>query len=146
MQQNTVDTNWINNIFAPLHDPQLLNRIFSYSTKEPWFFTEFSFLAVFGIFLVFYAAVIQRNAWRKAYIIAFSLFFYYKSSGPFLGSRPQLRGAFWRGPLDGSSLQFFATAATASRRASSSSAPPCQRPVGAAISKTRAGSTFVRLA
>jgi alginate O-acetyltransferase complex protein AlgI len=85
MQQNTVDTNWINNIFAPLHDPQLLNRIFSYSTKEPWFFTEFSFLAVFGIFLVFYAAVIQRNAWRKAYIIAFSLFFYYKSSGPFLG-------------------------------------------------------------
>lgn len=46
MQQNTVDTNWINNLFAPLHDPQLLNRIFSYSTKEPWFFTEFSFLAV----------------------------------------------------------------------------------------------------
>lgn len=85
MQQNTVDTNWINNLFAPLHDPQLLNRIFSYSTKEPWFFTEFSFLAVFGIFLVFYAAIIQRNAWRKAYIIAFSLFFYYKSSGPFLG-------------------------------------------------------------
>ena len=85
MQQNTVDINWINNIFAPLHDPNLWSRIFSYSTKEPWFFTEFSFLAVFGIFLVFYAAVIQRNAWRKAYIIAFSLFFYYKSSGPFLG-------------------------------------------------------------
>ena len=56
-----------------------------FRSKEPWFFTEFSFLAVFGIFLVFYAAVIQRNAWRKAYIIAFSLFFYYKSSGPFLG-------------------------------------------------------------
>jgi len=85
MPPNTVDTNWINNIFAPLHDPQLLQRIFSYSTKEPWFFTEFSFLAVFGIFLIFYAAIIQRNAWRKAYIIAFSLFFYYKSSGPFLG-------------------------------------------------------------
>jgi len=85
MQQNTVDTNWINQIFAPLHNPQLLQNIFGYSTKEPWFFTEFSFLAVFGVFLIFYAALVQKNTWRKLYIIAFSLFFYYKSSGPFLG-------------------------------------------------------------
>ena len=85
MQPNTVDTNWINQIFAPLHNPQLLQNIFGYSTKEPWFFTEFSFLAVFGVFLIFYAALVQKNTWRKLYIIAFSLFFYYKSSGPFLG-------------------------------------------------------------
>ena len=85
MQPNTVDTNWINQIFAPLHNPQLLQNIFGYSTKEPWFFTEFSFLAVFGVFLIFYAALVQKNTWRKLYIIAFSLFFYYKSSGPFIG-------------------------------------------------------------
>lgn len=85
MQQNIVDTNWINQILAPLKDPKLLEKMFGYSTKEPWFFTEFTFLAVFGIFLLFYAALVQKNTWRKIYIIAFSLFFYYKSSGPFLG-------------------------------------------------------------
>ena len=85
MQRNIVDTNWINQIFAPLKDPKLLEKMFGYSTKEPWFFTEFTFLAVFGIFLLIYAALVQKNIWRKIYIISFSLFFYYKSSGPFLG-------------------------------------------------------------
>lgn len=85
MQLNIVDTNWLNQIFAPLKDPKLLEKMFGYSTKEPWFFTEFTFLAVFGIFLVIYAALVQKNTWRKLYIISFSLFFYYKSSGPFLG-------------------------------------------------------------
>lgn len=85
MQLNTVDTNWINQVLAPLKDPKLLENMFGYSTKEPWFFTEFTFLAVFGIFLVIYAALVQKNTWRKIYIISFSLFFYYKSSGPFLG-------------------------------------------------------------
>ena len=85
MQLNTVDTKWVNQIFAPLKDPKLLENMFGYSTKEPWFFTEFTFLAVFGIFLVIYAALVQKNTWRKIYIISFSLFFYYKSSGPFLG-------------------------------------------------------------
>jgi len=85
MQPNIVDTNWINQIVAPLKDPNLLEKMFGYSTKEPWFFTEFTFLAVFGIFLLIYAALVQKNTWRKIYIISFSLFFYYKSSGPFLG-------------------------------------------------------------
>jgi hypothetical protein len=80
-----VDTNWINQIFAPLRDPKTWESVFGYSTKEPWFFTEFSFLAVFGVFLIFYAALVQKNTWRKIYLITFSLFFYYKSSGPFLG-------------------------------------------------------------
>jgi D-alanyl-lipoteichoic acid acyltransferase DltB (MBOAT superfamily) len=85
MQPNIVDTNWINQILAPLKDPKLPEKMFGYSTKEPWFFTEFTFLAVFGIFLLIYAALVQKNTWRKIYIISFSLFFYYKSSGPFLG-------------------------------------------------------------
>jgi hypothetical protein len=64
---------------------QLLRDFMLYSTKEPWFFTEFSFLFIFGIFLFFYAILFTQNALRKVYLIAFSLFFYYKSSGPFLG-------------------------------------------------------------
>jgi D-alanyl-lipoteichoic acid acyltransferase DltB (MBOAT superfamily) len=63
---------------------QLLREFMLYSTKEPWFFTEFSFLFTFGIFLFFYALLFTQNALRKIYVIAFSLFFYYKSSGPFL--------------------------------------------------------------
>jgi alginate O-acetyltransferase complex protein AlgI len=63
---------------------QLLREFMLYSTKEPWFFTEVSFLFTFGIFLFFYALFFSQNALRKIYVIAFSLFFYYKSSGPFL--------------------------------------------------------------
>ena len=64
---------------------QLLREFMLYSTKQPWFFTEFSFLFTFGVFLFFYAILFTQNALRKVYLIAFSLFFYYKSSGPFLG-------------------------------------------------------------
>lgn len=56
-----------------------------YSLEKPWFFTEFSFLLVFGVFLLVYAILVNQALWRKLFIIAFSLFFYYKSSGPFLG-------------------------------------------------------------
>jgi D-alanyl-lipoteichoic acid acyltransferase DltB (MBOAT superfamily) len=58
---------------------------FSYSLVKPWFFTEFSFLFVFGIFLLLYTFFVNQDFWRKIYIIAFSIFFYYKSSGPFIG-------------------------------------------------------------
>ena len=85
MLQNSVDTNWLQGILSPLMKPEFLHKVMAYSTTDPWFFTEFSFLAIFGIFLIFYAIFIQKNTWRKVYIIAFSLFFYYKSSGPFLG-------------------------------------------------------------
>ncbi|MFL0297565.1 MBOAT family O-acyltransferase [Aquirufa novilacunae] len=64
---------------------QLLREFMLYSTKQPWFFTEFSFLFTFGLFLFFYAILFTQNVLRKVYLIAFSLFFYYKSSGPFLG-------------------------------------------------------------
>lgn len=58
---------------------------FFFSLEKPWFFTEFSFLFVFGIFIFFYAFLINKNFGRKIYLIIFSLFFYYKSSGPFIG-------------------------------------------------------------
>ena len=67
--------------FGSIPFEQLLREFMLYSTKEPWFFTEFSFLFTFGIFLFFYALLFTQNALRKIYLIAFSLFFYYKSSG-----------------------------------------------------------------
>ncbi len=74
----------IKQAFGSIPFEQLLREYLLYSTKEPWFFTEFSFLFTFGIFLFFYALLFTQNALRKIYLIAFSLFFYYKSSGPFL--------------------------------------------------------------
>jgi len=74
----------IKQAFGLIPFEQLLREFMLYSTKEPWFFTEFSFLFAFGIFLFFYALLFTQNALRKIYLIAFSLFFYYKSSGPFL--------------------------------------------------------------
>ena len=74
----------IKQAFGSIPFEQLLREFMLYSTKEPWFFTEFSFLFTFGIFLFFYALLFTQYALRKIYLIAFSLFFYYKSSGPFL--------------------------------------------------------------
>lgn len=81
MHQNIVG---INNLFSLFNWEQIKNFL-SYSVAKPWFFTEFSFLLVFGFFLLVYAFLVNKNKWKKVYIIAFSLFFYYKSSGPFLG-------------------------------------------------------------
>jgi D-alanyl-lipoteichoic acid acyltransferase DltB (MBOAT superfamily) len=59
-------------------------NIFNYSFEKPWFFTNFSFLITLGIFLVFYSILFNQKFLRKLYVILFSLFFYYKSSGPFI--------------------------------------------------------------
>jgi alginate O-acetyltransferase complex protein AlgI len=61
-----------------------MQSIFNYSFENPWFFTNFSFLLVLGFFLLGYASILNHQTLRKLYVIVFSLFFYYKSSGPFL--------------------------------------------------------------
>lgn len=71
--------------FTELFNWQNFQEVFMYSLEKPWFFTEFSFLFIFGLFLLIYSIIINQSLWRKLFIIAFSLFFYYKSSGPFLG-------------------------------------------------------------
>ncbi len=81
MHQNIVV---INDISSFSFIEQLKN-LFDFSVDKPWFFTEFSFLLVFGFFLLIYAFIVDKNKFKKIYIILFSLFFYYKSSGPFLG-------------------------------------------------------------
>ena len=56
----------------------------SYSIQSPWLLTDYTFLFVLGFFLLFYAFITENIKWRNIYILAFSLFFYYKSSGLFL--------------------------------------------------------------
>jgi alginate O-acetyltransferase complex protein AlgI len=80
MPQNTVDTEQKSSLLD-----SVWNALFKYSSEDPWFFTEFSFLLVFGVFLLLYAFLAKHSVWKKTYLIAFSLFFYWKSSGPFLG-------------------------------------------------------------
>lgn len=62
-----------------------MNDFFSYSFENPWFFTNYGFLLVLGLFLTIYAGFSSTGFWKKLYVILFSLFFYYKSSGPYLG-------------------------------------------------------------
>jgi alginate O-acetyltransferase complex protein AlgI len=61
-----------------------MNDFLNYSFENPWFFTNYSFIFVLGIFLLLYSLFLNRNLLRKVYVILFSLFFYYKSSGWFL--------------------------------------------------------------
>jgi D-alanyl-lipoteichoic acid acyltransferase DltB (MBOAT superfamily) len=61
-----------------------MDTIFKYSFDKPWFFTNLSFLGALGIFLMIYALVLDKPIIKKLFLILFSLFFYYKSSGPYL--------------------------------------------------------------
>lgn len=61
-----------------------MTNFFGYSFDTPWFFTNYSFLVVLGFFLLVYSLLYNKDLLRKLYLIIFSLFFYYKSSGPFL--------------------------------------------------------------
>lgn len=63
---------------------EIIENLFSFSYEKPWFFTEINFLLIFSLFLFGYAFFDNKSEWRRIYLILFSLFFYYKSSGPFL--------------------------------------------------------------
>jgi alginate O-acetyltransferase complex protein AlgI len=76
---------WLLPIFSWEYIRNIFVELSRSSTREPWFFTDFTFLATFGFFLLIYAIIYKKEAVRKVYIILFSLFFYYKSSGLFLG-------------------------------------------------------------
>ena len=84
MLPNFVDTKWFTDMCTDIFSKDALKQALEYSTSKPWFFTEYSFLLVFGVFLIVYSMLVNRNTLKKVYIIIFSLFFYYKSSGPFL--------------------------------------------------------------
>ena len=52
-----------------------------YSPREPMIFTSGSFVVIFGLFLIFYKFVVTNRKSRMVYLLLFSLYFYYKSSG-----------------------------------------------------------------
>ena len=69
-------------------DPNILLknfiRVFLYDEKSPMLFNSGAFLFLFTIFISIYAVIYRHPRVRVAYILVFSLFFYYKSSGIYL--------------------------------------------------------------
>lgn len=61
----------------------ILSSIFSYTEGNPLLFTEMSFWVFFAVLLTGYSFIYNRPLARSAYLLAFSLYFYYKSSGLF---------------------------------------------------------------
>lgn len=69
-----------------LHD--ILRNIadtLSYNADEPMIFSSGVFWALFLVFLPIYSALRERRTQMLVFVVAFSLFFYYKSSGVFVG-------------------------------------------------------------
>jgi alginate O-acetyltransferase complex protein AlgI len=57
------------------------DNIFSFSLDKPLLFGQYLFLMLFTIMFGFYALIHKHNRIRNGYLLAFSLFFYYKCSG-----------------------------------------------------------------
>jgi D-alanyl-lipoteichoic acid acyltransferase DltB (MBOAT superfamily) len=58
--------------------------VVGYDPARPMLFNSGLFLALFTVFIAGYAFLYRRRTARTAYVLAFSLFFYYKSSGAWL--------------------------------------------------------------
>ncbi|HBI01900.1 MAG TPA: MBOAT family protein, partial [Flavobacterium sp.] len=56
---------------------------FVFDPQKPLLFNSALFLGLFLIFYFFYILTQKTHRLRIAYVVAFSLFFYYKSSGIF---------------------------------------------------------------
>ncbi len=61
-----------------------LAQMFVYNPDEPLIFSSGQFLLLFLVFFAVYNLILRRKLLVSAYIVAFSLFFYYKSSGVYL--------------------------------------------------------------
>ena len=59
--------------------------MFAYDEKAPLIFTRFFFWGFFAVVLAIYSIIHKQRALRNAYLFLVSLFFYYKSSGLFVG-------------------------------------------------------------
>lgn len=66
-----------------LDHPLLENiaQLFAYDARKPLLFSSGEFLVLFTAFLSIYIILYQKKFARVVYVLAFSLFFYYKSSG-----------------------------------------------------------------
>ncbi|MFH0893694.1 MAG: MBOAT family protein [Bacteroidota bacterium] len=61
-----------------------LLELLSYDPKYPMLFNSGAFFILFTVFLLIYSFLSKNRTVRTAYIIAFSLYFYYKASGWYL--------------------------------------------------------------
>ena len=73
----------MSNIFDNL-DLSKLGDLLSYSPGEPLMFNSGLFLFLFCGFLLMYRIVSNHTKLRMTFVILFSLYFYYKSSGMYL--------------------------------------------------------------
>jgi D-alanyl-lipoteichoic acid acyltransferase DltB (MBOAT superfamily) len=62
---------------------EYIKVFFTYSESRPLIFTEGSFWLFFAVLLLGYSLVYKTRYLRSAYLLLFSLFFYFKSSGYF---------------------------------------------------------------
>jgi len=60
---------------------QILKDLFIYDPKSPLIFTNSLFWFFFGFILLVYQFIYTKNRLRNMFLLAFSIFFYYKSSG-----------------------------------------------------------------
>ena len=62
-----------------------LRDIFTFSEEFPLIFTQANFWIFFAVVYFFFALLYKKNQVRSAYLFLISLFFYYKTSGLFVG-------------------------------------------------------------
>jgi len=67
----------------------------SHDAKHPLLFHSGTFLVLFTIFLVVHSALAGKNRLRLAWLLAFSLFYYWRSNGLFTLTLVGLAGADW---------------------------------------------------
>ncbi len=63
---------------------EIFNTLILYKPDEPMLFTSGIFLIWFSLFLFIYSFIYPIKPYRTLWVIAFSFFFYYKSSGIYL--------------------------------------------------------------
>lgn len=68
----------------PTIDGQKIIDQFLFNPKEPLLFNTGFFVWLFTAFMLGYALVHRQFFWRTLYLTLFSVYFYYKSSGPFV--------------------------------------------------------------
>ncbi|MBC7125707.1 MAG: MBOAT family protein, partial [Bacteroidales bacterium] len=62
---------------------EIVLNFLHYTEGDSLMFTQLSFWVFFGVLLAGYTFVYNRPVIRSAYLLVFSLFFYFKSSGLF---------------------------------------------------------------
>ncbi|MCS7072866.1 MAG: MBOAT family protein [Bacteroidia bacterium] len=63
---------------------EILRELVTYRPEAPMLFNSWQFLTFFSVFITIYALIVQNKTVRTLYVLCFSLFFYYKSSGFYL--------------------------------------------------------------